>query len=211
MKKTSNFIMGKLLGKHLGLRVQLFNILAAFGVLVSLVSTVASFLIRDSPAEYLLYLFFCIVSLALIIYSIKTGKYQRCYLITIVLIFLIGFPAFFFMGGGYYGAMPYFFVFAVLFTIFMLEGKRAIIVSALELVMYVSICVYAFLFIPVKPEFLEPGSSFFEAVFGFLVVSIALGICLFAHFQLYNQQQRELEKSNEQLKSLNRMKTEFVI
>ena len=215
MQKNNPFrfikvIKDKLFGGRLEFRVRLFNILASFGVLVSLVSAASSFFIWDNPAEYGSYLLYCLISLALIIYNVKTGRYQHCYMIAIVLVFFIGFPVFFFVGGVYYSAMPYFFVFAVLFTIFMLEGKLAIVVSVLELVLYVSICAYAFLFVPVKPEYLEAGRGLFETVFGFSLVSVSLGVCLFAHLRLYNRQQRELEKANEQLRRLNSMKTDFL-
>lgn len=204
------FIIDKMFGKHLEFRVRLFNILASFGVIVSVISAVASFFVGDSFIEYGAYLLFCLISILLIIYSIKTGQYQRCYLITIILIFFIGFPIFFLMGGGFYGAMPYFFIFAILFTIFMLEGKRAIVVSALELVLYISLCVYTLNYIPVKPKYLEAGHRFFESVFGFSVVSIALGVCLAAHFRLYNAQQRKLDEQNSVLAQANKFKTEFL-
>lgn len=212
MKKNNvlHFVMDIMLGKHLEFRVRLFNILAFFGVFVSLLSAIASFFVGDSPIEYGAYLLFCLISVLLIVYSIQTRRYQRCYLITIILIFFIGFPIFFLMGGGFYGAMPYFFIFAILFTIFMLEGKRAIVVSAFELVLYVSLCIYALTYIPVKPEYLEAGHNFFESVFGFSVVSIALGACLAAHFRLYNAQQRKLDEQNSVLAQANKFKTEFL-
>ena len=210
VKKPLNFILDKMIGKHLEFRVRLFNILASFGFLVSLLSAIASFMVREHPIQFGLYFLFALISLALIVYSVKTGRYQRCYMITIVLVFLIGFPVFFFQGGGYYGAMPYFFIFAVLFTIFMLESKRAVIMSVLELILYILISVYARDNIPVKPEWLEVGSMFFESVFGFTVVSVALGVCLFLHFRLYNEQQRKLDEQNAVLAQANRAKTEFL-
>ncbi len=200
----------KYVSARLEFRVRLFNILASFGVLVSLLSAVTAFILRDPPAEYITYLCFGGISLALIIYSTKTGRYQRCYTITTVLIFLIGFPAFFFLGGGYFGAIPYFFVFAILFTIFMLEGKRAIIMSALELAVYISICVYERLYIPVDPYYFNPENIFFETVFGFTVVSASLGVCMFLHFRLYNRQQQELKKAREDADAANNAKSRFL-
>ncbi|WP_417029817.1 hypothetical protein [Blautia sp.] len=46
------------------------------------------------------------ISGGLFLYSYYSGKYQRCYLITIVVIFLIVFPVMFFTSGGYRGGMP---------------------------------------------------------------------------------------------------------
>ena len=63
------------------------------------------------------------ISGGLFLYSYYSGKYQRCYLITIVVIFLIVFPVMFFTSGGYRGGMPAFFVFAIIFTVLMLKKK----------------------------------------------------------------------------------------
>ena len=45
----------------------------------------------------------------------------------------------FFTSGGYHGGMPAFFVFAIIFTVLMLEKWRALIVSLLEIVLYLSL------------------------------------------------------------------------
>ena len=57
--------------------------------------------------------------------------------ISLIMIFLIVFPAMFFSSSGYHGGMPAFFVFAIIFTVLMLEKTRALIVSLLELVLYI--------------------------------------------------------------------------
>jgi signal transduction histidine kinase len=202
-------VAGKLYGGQLPFRVRLFNILATFGVLVSLLSSVAAFFLGNQPIEYVTYLLFAFLSFALIVYGTKTGRFERCYLITIVLIFMVGFPFFYFAGGAYYGALPYFFVFAILFTIFMLEGAKAIAVSLAELALYIGISVYAKLFVTVRPEYFDPDSLFFESVFGFSVVSISLGICMYLHFRLYNEQQHELEAARKQAEEYARMKSEL--
>ncbi len=207
-KELVGFLL-KYYGPSHELRVRLYNILASFGVIVSVVSAIISFGIGDSPVEYGLYILFAILSAVLIIYSARTGEYQRCYTITVVLIFLIGFPVFYFTGGAYYGALTYFFIFAVLLTIFMLEGKKAVIIPVLELAVYIGISLYARYCFEVKPEYRSQDSIFFESVFGFSIVSIALGISLYLHFRLYNEQQRKLDQQNSLLAEANRSKTEF--
>ena len=47
----------------------------------------------------------------------------------------------FFTSGGYRGGMPAFFVFAIIFTVLMLEKRRALIVSLLEILLYMD-CVW---------------------------------------------------------------------
>ena len=120
----------------LDFRVRLFNILALGGTVISLIMTFLS-LGTGSFGNVLINIMLVAVSGGLFLYSYYSGKYQRCYLITIVMIFLIVFPMMFFTSGGYHGGMPAFFVFAIIFTVLMLEKRRALIVSLLEIVLYI--------------------------------------------------------------------------
>ena len=126
-----------LLDPGLDFRVRLFNILAIGGMAVSLIMVFCSLFMGAWPNVCLNFLL-ALVSGGLFLYSYHSGHYQRCYLITIVLIFLIFFPVMFFTSGGYQGGMPLFFVFAVIFTILMLEKCLAILVSITEVLLYLS-------------------------------------------------------------------------
>ena len=129
----------------LDFRVRLFNILALGGTVISLIMAFLS-LGTGSWGNVLINLVLVAVSGGLFLYSYYSGKYQRCYLITIVLIFLIVFPVMFFTSGGYHGGMPAFFVFAIIFTVLMLEKRRALIVSLLEILLYMGLCLVAYHF-----------------------------------------------------------------
>ena len=129
----------------LDFRVRLFNILALGGTVISLIMAFLS-LGTGSFGNVLINLLLVAVSGGLFLYSYYSGKYQRCYLISIVLIFLIVFPVMFFTSGGYHGGMPAFFVFAIIFTVLMLEKRRALIVSLLEIVLYIGLCLVAYHF-----------------------------------------------------------------
>ena len=91
----------------LDFRVRLFNILALGGTVISLIMAFLS-LGTGSFGNVLINLLLVAVSGGLFLYSYYSGKYQRCYLITIVMIFLIVFPVMFFTSGGYHGGMPAF-------------------------------------------------------------------------------------------------------
>ena len=119
----------------LDFRVRLFNILALGGTVLSLIMAFLS-LGTGSWGNVLINIALVAVSGGLFLYSYYSGKYQRCYLSTIVMIFLIIFPVMFFTSGGYHGGMPAFFVFAIIFTVLMLVKRRALIVSLLEIVLY---------------------------------------------------------------------------
>ena len=124
----------------LDFRVRLFNILASGGTIISLIMAFLSFG-TGSWGNVLINFALVVISGGLFLYSYYSGKYQRCYLITIVLIFLIVFPIMFFTSGGYHGGMPAFFVFAIIFTVLMLEKRRALIVSLLVLLAFGSVSI----------------------------------------------------------------------
>ena len=210
MKNRLTQFIGTYFGANLDFRVRLFNVLAMAGILVSLLSVVSSLLAGDPIGNVALYLFFCLLAAGLLWYSTKTGRYQLCYKITIFIIFLIGFPFFFLTGSGSYGSMPYFFIFAVVFTVFMLSGKEALLLAALELALYTGLCIYAYRYLPPDPHSMESAHVTFETIFGFLTVGTALGISLFLHFRLYNDQQKQLAEQNILLGQINRMKTELL-
>ena len=138
----------------LDFRVRLFNILALGGTVISLIMAFLS-LGTGSFGNVLINLLLVAVSGGLFLYSYYSGKYQRCYLISIVLIFLIVFPVMFFTSGGYHGGMPAFFVFAIIFTVLMLEKRQALIVSLLEIVLYIGLCLVAYHF----PHFVTPFAT----------------------------------------------------
>jgi len=210
MKKALLWIRNKFFSPQFDFRVRLFNVLAMVGILVSLAAAVASPFIDKNPINYIVYLGSSALSAWILWYSSKSGRYQFCYLITIIIIFMIGFPVFFFMSGAYYGTMQYFFIFAVVFTVFMLEGYKAVFVAVAQILLYVGICLYAYhQYIPTEND----TSAVFilrTGIFGFVVVSIALGFAIFMHFRLYNAQQKKLDEMNAVLEKANRMKTEFL-
>lgn len=98
-------IFHSLFSPTLDFRVRLFNILALGGTVISLIMTFLS-LGTGSWENVLINFALVAVSGGLFLYSYYSGKYQRCYLITIVVIFLIVFPVMFFTSGGYRGGMP---------------------------------------------------------------------------------------------------------
>lgn len=210
MKKAIRFIVDTFLNKRLDLRVQLFNVLAMAGMLVSVVSAVVSLAMGENPRNAGTYIIYCLISAALLWFSCQSGRYQLCYMISIVVVFIIGFPLFFFNNGGYYGTIPYFFIFAIVFTVFMLEGKKAFLFAGLEMAVYVGICLYAYFFFTPDSYYTSSRTVMITCIFGFAVVGIALGVTMFYQFKLYNQQQRTLAEQNAALEQLNRLKTEFL-
>ena len=85
MQKIHRFFRS-LFSPLLDFRVRLFNILALGGTVISLIMTFLS-LGTGSWRNVLINIMLVAVSGGLFLYSYYSGKYQRCYLITIVMIF----------------------------------------------------------------------------------------------------------------------------
>lgn len=193
----------------LDFRVRLFNILALGGTVISLIMAFLSLGI-GSWRNVLINIMLVAVSGGLFLYSYYSGKYQRCYLITIVMIFLIVFPVMFFTSGGYHGGMPAFFVFAIIFTVLMLEKRRALIVSLLEIILYMGLCLAAYHFPHIVTPFATEADRLADILLAFVSVSTVCGIVLYFHLKEYNQQQLLLEEQNLRLRSLDNAKSTFL-
>ena len=210
MKQLRLLIRSSFFDKDLDLRIRLFNILAMAGVTVSFVSAVVAVVMGERLQNTIVYLVFALLSAVLLVYASKSGKYQQCYLITILAIFFVGFPVFFFLNGGYYGATPYFFIFAMVFTAFMLEGKKAVIIALFEMLFYIGLCLYAYLTFDPGAYYSSRWLVMTDTVFGFVVVGLALSIVMLMQFRLYNEQQKRLDEQNHILERTSRAKTEFL-
>ena len=104
-------------------RVRLFNVLALVGGMISLINGISSYANNQDSVILGLNLGIAVLSFVLLFYAYKSGRYQFCYVVTIIMIFLMMFPYLFFKSGGYKGGMVSFYIFGILFTVFMLEGK----------------------------------------------------------------------------------------
>jgi signal transduction histidine kinase len=212
MQKSNlyRFAKGKLFGGHLEFRVRLFNALALAGVLGPFVAGLAFFLTQADARILLIDWAAAAAAFGIMAYAARTQKYVRCYYVTIFTVFLFLFPYIFFTTGGYSGGMAFFFVFAIVFTAFMLERKPAYLMLALELAVYTGCYVTAFL----RPEAVsgvpDGRGHFLHNLVDFIIVAVSLAGIALAHFGLYNRQQKQLEDANKRLSELDRMKTEFL-
>ena len=197
-------------GPDLDFRVRLFNVLAMGGMVISLAMTLVGIAAGTGLGNVAVNFISAALSYALLCYSQRTGRYQLCYFITIIAIFLALFPVMFFTAGGYYSGMPSFFVFAVAFTILMLEGKKAIVMSIVEILLYLAICIIAFRYPELVKAWDTEQDLLTDVMVGFVSVSVVLGTMLYLHFKLYNEQQKKLDEQNHVLQRTSRAKTEFL-
>lgn len=190
MKHRLSQFVGTYLGTGLDFRVRLFNVLAMGGTMVSLAMALVGMVADAGLGNIVANFISAALSFWLLCYSQRTGRYQLCYIVTIVAIFLVLFPVMFFTAGGYHSRMPSFFVFAVAFTILMLEGKKAIAMSVVEVLLYLAMCLIAFRYPDLVKAWDTEQEILVDVMVGFVSVSAVLGTMLYLHFKLYNEQQK---------------------
>ena len=210
MKNRLTQFISTYFGPTLDFRVRLFNVLAMGGTIISLTMALVGIAIDTGLGNIAVNFISATLSYALLCYSQRTGRYRLCYFITIVAIFLGLFPVMFFTTGGYHSGMPSFFVFAVAFTILMLEGKKAIVMSVVELLLYLAICLIAFRYPELVKAWDTEQDLLTDVIVGFVSVSAVVGTMLYLHFKLYTEQQKKLDEQNQILQRTSRAKTEFL-
>jgi len=197
--------LNTLFGSHLEFRNRLFNVLACTGLATSLISGLVGLITNAGPGNLLINIFLTIMAAFLIWYVLKSGNYQLCYMITIGVVFFIMFPLFFVSAGGYKSGMPVFFIFAVVFTVLMLEGAKMIIFTVAQLILYTSLLIYAYFYPEQINNFDTEIDMLIDIIFSFIIVGFALGITLSLHLRSYMIQQKELEAARRQAEEFAKM------
>jgi len=201
--------MKLLFGSHLEFRVRLFNMLACAGLVTALVSGPVGIITNAGTGNLLLNACIAMLSVFLIWYSLKSGNYQLCYMITIVVVFFITFPVFFMTAGGYKSGMPLFFIFAIIFTAFMLEGVKMVFFIVAQLVLFVSLLLFGYYYPEYIRHFETEMDMLIDIIVSFTIVSLALCVTMSLHLRSYIKQQKELEIARRQAEEFAKMNNEL--
>ncbi len=192
------------------IQVVAFNILAFCGIMVSLVTAIYYVIIRPELLPFLERMSGVFVSLALMIFTRKTGKYKLAMVITVVVIFLGLFSFLFFNSGGYCAGFPYFFVFAVVFTAFLLNGPIMPILVGIEIVWYGFLCLYTY-YNPI-PYYIETNSQTrpIDVIVCETIVSLSLALTMYFQIRVYRKKQIELNEAIVSAEKANKAKSDFI-
>ena len=209
MNAIASNLWNRFFGSNLDFRVWQFNLLSLAVILVCLVNLFIMLLSGRLCS--------CAVHTSLIMafqagllwYSLARGRYMFCYMATIIGTFCVGFSYMFLVSGGYRGYTPSFFIFAVVITAFLLDGKKRIVMIAVELALYVSLCAYAYIYPDRITHYASERHNFFGIMDAFLTVSIALGVTMTLQINLYRQRMRELDAARRQAEDYATMKSEL--
>jgi two-component sensor histidine kinase len=198
-----------LFSPQLDIRVRLFNILGIAGILLSLYASAAmsyvggeGFTLRAAAA-----LGGVVFSALLIWYGARTGKYERCYVITVIVIFFGLFTALL-VTGGTAGSLVLLPVLGVLFTVMLLRGWKGLLTASIELLYYGGV----FAVIYTHPQWYTDGPGVWgvrDMSLGFCVLCGAIMLCVFGMMRLYDRQKERIEGHSLVLAQANRAKTEF--
>lgn len=191
-------------------RVRLFNVLALVGGMISLINGISSYVNNQDSVILGLNLGIAVLSFVLLFYAYKSGRYQFCYVVTIIMIFLMMFPYLFFKSGGYKGGMVSFYIFGILFTVFMLEGKVMFFTSFMEMVVYIATIMIAYQNPQMVVWFSSEKEVVMDLLIGFCASSISVAAVMYLHFRMYNKQQEILEEARIEAQSANKAKSAFL-
>lgn len=186
-----------------------YCVLGISGVFSAIIMAILNFNF-DNNLTAALNLFLAIAAVLLLVFSIRTGKYQQCFTVVIVGVFFIVLPIIYFTAGGYNSGMPAFFAYAIVFTIVTLEGKKALFFSIAETLLYIVICYVSYVY-PNTVNAIESEKQLFWNIFlSILCVSYSIVFVIYVTQYEYKIQNDKLVKQNQTLKHYDDMKNTFL-
>ena len=192
MKKILQRIIHAYFTENLDFRARIFNILGFLGITLGIFFAVLSFFIG---ASYMLIGANLLASAAgafMIYRANRSGNFKPFFLITVIGVFFILFPIMFFSGGGYQSGMPSFFIFAVVFTVIMLEGRRRAVFTILEIILYLG-CLFIAYYFPQTIIPLDPDDVAIDIITSCIVAAAVLAFAIWQHLIIYDHKQKQLE------------------
>ncbi len=192
------------------IQVAAFNILAVCGILVSIVTAFYNLFAGFGILSFLECMSGVVISLGLMFFTRKTGNYRIAMILTVFIIFIGLFTFLYFTNGEYYGGVPFFFVFAVVFTAFLLDGGIMPILIVIELVWYAALVIYTS-YHPSEGLLTDDVSvRAADIVVCGTIVSISLAITMFCQIKVYKNKQQELNNAILVAKEASRAKSDFL-
>lgn len=140
----------------------------------------------------------------------RTGRYRLTFTFAAVVLFLVVFPWLFFTGGGFYGGMPVFFMFAIAFSAIILEGAALWILVPLELVTYGACLVAAYRYPEMVTYYDTQLGVLVDIAFSILATGTAMVVSVRMLVAIYERNRRQLQDRNTELAQVDEAKTEFL-
>ncbi|MDR1604619.1 MAG: hypothetical protein LBS10_07505 [Gracilibacteraceae bacterium] len=203
MKDTAKRFISPYFDPSLDLRVQAFHLLAFAGMAAGVITALSALFTHAGAANIVLNLIGTGIGLGCFIFARRTNNYRAGFVIAVVLTFIILFPLLFFSAGGYRSGMPGFFIFALMFTAIMLEGKTRAVFLALEFALYTACFLAAYHFPDSVNRFATELDYMLDVLTGGAVAGFLLLTVVTLYMRIYDSRQKRLDE-------LDKLKTEFL-
>ncbi len=195
LRRMKNLIVGFYTNEK-ELNITLFKLLGTAGILVSIYGCLQSLITSDDYIGALINFFAIVASVLLLSFVHITKKYTAGYLITSFSIFIVLFVWLFMEMGGLNGSMPYFFGFAIVFTLMMYRGKLLLAVELIQIAVYLFACHFAVLHPEYIKDFDTPREQFIDQMSGIFISSLGIGVIFLLYLREYRKQQKLAEESS---------------
>ena len=187
--------LGAYINKNPELNIRLFKILGIGGFTVSVLSGFYS-LFEDGFVSGVFNFVAALMSVLLLYFVEKTGRYILGYVITTVAVFMGVFALLYFGNAGIEGALPYFFVFSIVFTFLMFQGALLVVMASVLSFFYL-----ALIFLELKyPELLtvsyDEKGLVTEKLFGIYVSALTLGFVVLFYLNEYRKQKKIADEAS---------------
>ncbi|MCE1175353.1 MAG: HAMP domain-containing histidine kinase [Propionibacteriales bacterium] len=191
-------------------RPQLVAVAVLVGIPVSWLSAGIN-LVLGSPVETVLVnLAAGFAILGMFWFARSTGRYRLTFNLAAIALFLFVFPWLFFTGGGFYGGMPVFFMFAIAFSAIILEGVALWVLVPLELVVFGTCLVVAYQFPQTVTSYSTQLGVLLDIAFSIVATGTAMVASVRMLVGIYERNRHQLEHRNTELAQVDQAKTEFL-
>ena len=203
MKNMISGFMNKFFDPGLELPVQAFNLLACAGMAASVIAGLFAALTGLGAMPVIINAILFAVASSFMYFVHETKHHLFFRRMTVVGVFIIAFPALFFTSGGYHSGMPSYYVFALVFTTLMLDGRDRTAALAAEFLIYIGTCLIAYLRPDLVMFFTSEKDLVVDVILCITVPGTLLLLVVLLYIRIHNNRQKELEE-------LNKLKTEFL-
>jgi len=204
--KLKNFLFND----KLGFREQIINMLGVIGIAAALFFTFFNLFIGVGLFSVLTNLFTAFFIGFVLRHANRTNGFKLYSFLSVVSVFLLMFPIMFFSSGGYHSGMPSFFLFALVFTAIILEGKRRVVILVIEFILFYGCFAVAYIFPDTVVNLATEADVKKDIIFGCIVAGFTLVAAINRHIVCYDDRMKELEILREEQREQNHRKTEFL-
>ena len=197
MKRLIRFFMESYVGDSIPLEMRLFNVITLCGIAAGLFGAIFTLVAGIEPKSILLIVGLVAFLIVTFLLANRTknnvaGSFAICFFVDLII-----FPLLYITSGGITGGMACYFVFGILFTFLLLNGKWFYILYGLELVEYMVLWIYSYRHPEIIIPFESMESQYVDVIQSVLIVSLVIGLLIKFQTHSYKKAKEEAEIANE--------------